>query len=120
MPGPSDRAAPMAAAPFVWRDDGRPDWRSMLTTFCDLALHGGPPHRGTEQALREPVAESGSDAAVVAEMRRGVWETTGLFAELASPAWLAVTCRSRTMAEWLAAAIVLENVTAHTDADRLL
>ena len=119
-PGRSDRAAPMTAAPFVWRDDGRPDWRSMWTTFCDLALHGGPPHRGTDAALREPAAGSGSDPAVVAEMRRGIWETTGLFAELQSPVWLAVTCRSRTMAEWLAAAIALENVTARVEADRVL
>jgi hypothetical protein len=113
-----DRAAPMAAAPFVWRADGRPDWGSMWTSFCDLALHGGPPHRGSEQALRG--ADAGSDLAIVAEIRRGIWETTGLFAEPHSPGWLAVTCESRAMAEWLAAAIVLENVEARVEADRLL
>src|SRR5262249_47001851 len=38
-----DPAAPMTAAPFLWRPDGRPDWRGMWTTFCELALYGGPP-----------------------------------------------------------------------------
>ena len=44
----------MTSAPFVWRRDGRPDWGAMWTTFCDLALHGGPPQRGALQALRGP------------------------------------------------------------------
>jgi sirohydrochlorin cobaltochelatase len=66
----------MAAAPFVWREDGRPDWRSMWTSFCDLALHGGPPHRGIEQTLLGPRtagADAASDPAMVAEIRRGIW-----------------------------------------------
>ena len=52
-PPASPDAAPMGAAPFVWRE-GRPDWGAMWTTFCELALYGGPPHRGPEQALRAP------------------------------------------------------------------
>jgi hypothetical protein len=118
-----NRAAPMASAPFVWRGDGRPDWGSMWTSFCDLALHGGPPHRGIEQALRDPWtvgANAASDPAMVAEMRRGIWETTGLFAEPPSPAWIAVSCESRAMAEWVGAAIALENVTARVEDDRVL
>lgn len=117
-------AAPaMSAAPFVWRPDGRPDWSAMWTTFCELALYGGPPHRGPESALRAPaeagaVAESGGE--MLEEMRRGIWETTGLHAEPAAPGWLAVTCESRTMAAWLCAAIILENVDARVEADRLL
>jgi len=117
------RAAAMAAAPFVWREDGRPDWGSMWTSFCDLALHGGPPHRGIEQALREPStagADAASDPGMVAEMRRGIWETTGLFAEPQSPVWIAVSCESRAMAEWIGAAIVLENVTARVEDERFL
>jgi hypothetical protein len=57
---------------------------------------------------------------MVAEMRRGIWETTGLFAEPQSPAWIAVSCESRAMAEWVGAAIVLENVTARVEDDRVL
>jgi len=116
-------AAPMAAAPFVWRPDGRPDWRAMWESFCDLALHGGPPHRGPDRALRAPSTPgnaAASDPAMVAEMRRGIWETTGLFAESPGPGWLAVTCQSPAMAAWLASAIVLENVDARAEEDRLL
>jgi len=116
-----DPAAPMAAAPFVWQADGRPDWGSMWTTFCELALYGGPPHRGPESALRAPSGpDAGSDAAMLAEMRRGIWETTGLYAEPAQPGWLAITCESPTMAAWLCAAIILENVDARVEDDRLL
>ena len=116
-------AAPMAAAPFVWRPDGRPDWRAMWESFCDLALHGGPPHRGPDRALRAPSTPgdaAASDPAMVAEMRRGIWETTGLFAESPEPGWLAVTCESPAMAAWLASAIALENVDARVEEDRLL
>jgi sirohydrochlorin cobaltochelatase len=57
---------------------------------------------------------------MLAEMRRGIWETTGLYAEATGPGWLAVTCDSPEMAAWMAAAIVLENVAARADEDRLL
>ena len=117
---PPDPAAPMAAAEFVWKDDGRPDWGSMWTSFCELALYGGPPHRGPESALRAPDAHTRSDDDMLAEMRRGIWETTGLYAEPAAPGWLAITCDSPTMAAWLCAAIILENVDARVDDDRLL
>jgi Ni2+-binding GTPase involved in maturation of urease and hydrogenase len=111
----------MAAAPFVWRPDGRPDWRAMWESFCELALHGGPPHRGPDRALHAPVGESaGGDPAMLAELRRGIWETTGLFSEVLAPGWLALTCTSPAMAGWLARAIELENVAARVDGDRLL
>ena len=116
-----DPAAPMSSAPFVWTADGRPDWSSMWTTFCELALYGGPPQRGPESALRAPTGPvTESDAEMLAEMRRGIWETTGLYAEAREPGWLAVTCDSPTMAAWLCAAIILENVDARMDDDRLL
>jgi hypothetical protein len=120
-PGPS-AAAPMSAAPFVWRPDGRPDWRAMWSSFCELALFGGPPHRGPDSALRvESTARSAADGPdAVAEIRRGIWETTGLFAEPAAPGWLAVTCDSPKMAAWLCATIILENVDARCDEERLL
>jgi hypothetical protein len=120
-PRPAPSAAPMGAAPFVWRADGRPDWGAMWTAFCDLALHGGPPHRGEDSALRAPEnTGAGLDPALMAELRRGIWETTGLYAEPGPPGWLAVTCTSRTMAAWLAAVIILENVDARSDEERLL
>ena len=125
---PADPGAPMSSAPFVWTADGRPDWGSMWTTFCELALYGGPPQRGPESALRGPQTApraaagtaSDSDVAMLAEMRRGIWETTGLYAESATPGWLSITCDSPTMAAWMCAAIILENVDARVEGDRLL
>ena len=114
-------AQAMSSAPFLWRDDGRPDWSGMWTTFCELALYGGPPQRGPESALRAPAGPiASSDGEMLAETRRGICETTGLYAESAEPGWLAVTCDSPKMAAWMCAAIILENVTARLDDDRLL
>jgi hypothetical protein len=121
---PAGRAAVlMSAAPFVWRDDGRPDWGGMWESFCELALYGGPPHRGPDNPLRASAStgpDAESDPDMVAEMQRGIWETARLYAEPGEPGWLAVTCDSRTMAAWLCAAIIIENVDARVEEDRLL
>ena len=61
-----------------------------------------------------------NDAGAVAEIRRGIWETTGLYSEPAAPGWLAVSCESPRMAAWLCATIILENVEARCDEERLL
>lgn len=110
----------MSSAPFVWRPDGRPDWGSMWTTFCELALFGGPPQRGPNGALRASTSGGGCDAAMLAEMRRGIWETTGLYAESSEPGRLVVSCDSAAMAQWMATAIALENVEARADEDRIV
>lgn len=118
---------PMTSAPFVFRPDGRPDWQAMWTSFCDLALYGGPPHRGPDN----PVGEVGGEVAAVpaeaaaegldsvAEIRRGIFETTRMFSEAAEPGWLAVSCASPRMAAWLCASIILENVDARCEGERL-
>jgi hypothetical protein len=123
-PAPSPAGSgPMSSAPFVWRRDGRPDWGAMWTTFCDLALYGGPPHRGPEQALRGP-GDGGRPAPsppeMLAEMQRGIRETTGLEAEPGEAGWVVIGCESRRMAAWLCAAIILENVEARVEGARLL
>jgi sirohydrochlorin cobaltochelatase len=120
-PSTADPAA-MASAPFVWRRDGRPDWGAMWTTFCDLALYGGPPQRGADSALRAPDRADGPIAppAVLGELQRGIRETTGLAAEAADPGWVAVVCESGRMAAWLWAALIVENVEARVDGERLL
>src|SRR5207253_1816753 len=41
-------------------------------------------------------------------------------AEAAGPGWLSVTCDSPTMAAWMCAVIILENVGARLEDDRLL
>jgi sirohydrochlorin cobaltochelatase len=120
---PAPPAGPMSSAPFILRDDGRPDWGAMWGSFCELALYGGPPHRGPDNPLRAPEAAGegpATDGTTLDELRRGIWETTGLYAEPAAPGWLAVTCDSPRMAAWLCATIILENVDARMDEDRLL
>ena len=120
---PAPPPAPMSSAPFVVRDDGRPDWGAMWESFCELALYGGPPHRGPDAPLRAPdgaEASPASSPAMLDELRRGIWETTGLYAEPAAPGWLSVTCDSPRMAAWLCATIILENVDARIEDDRLL
>jgi sirohydrochlorin cobaltochelatase len=113
-------AQSMSSAPFVWLPDGRPDWGSMWTSFCELALFGGPPQRGPGSALRASTSGDGCDAAMLTEMRRGIWETTGLYAESSEPGRLVVSCDSPAMAQWMATAIALENVEARADEDRIL
>ena len=114
-------AAPMAPAPFLWLPDGRPDWANMWQGFCELALFGGPPHRGEEQALRvtstaPPGTESTSG---IEEIQRGIFETTGLESEPGDDGWLAVGCSSPKMAAWLCATILLENVDARCEGSQL-
>jgi len=116
----ADASQPMSSAPFLLRRDGRPDWGSMWTTFCELALYGGPPQRGPESPLRAPTNPADSGREMLAEMQRGIWETTGLYAESIEPGWLAVTCESPTMAAWMCAAIILENVDARVEEERLV
>jgi hypothetical protein len=115
---------PMASARFLWRADGRPDWGAMWGGFCDLALLGGPPHRGLHNALQMPAPNPGvplaDDMTAVDEIQRGIWETTGLKSVVTSPGWLEVLCESRKMAAWLCAIIILENIEARCEDDRLL
>jgi len=56
----------------------------------------------------------------LAELERGIQETTGLATEPAEPGWIAITCTSTRMAAWLCAAIILENVDARVEGARLL
>ncbi len=118
----------MAAADMVVDADGRPDWSAMWESFCELAYFGGPPHRGPDSVVRPPSRLADIPAPVagefdpVAEIRRGIYMTTGLFSEPSDePGWLAITCRSRQQAAWMCACVILENVDARLDEeDRLL
>jgi sirohydrochlorin cobaltochelatase len=113
-------AAPMSAAPFVYRDDGQPDWGTMWKGFCELALYGGPPHRAPENALQLSSPPEGVvEDSMIDEIARGILETTGLNATPSPGGWLAVGCDSKRMAAWLSAVIILENVDAHSDGDVL-
>jgi sirohydrochlorin cobaltochelatase len=105
---------PMRSAGLKYGPDGKVAWNEIWGSFCDLAMAGGPPHKGM---LLEPGTRAAIDeeperyAEVTGEIRRGVELVTELPAEL-SPTlgWVRVTCLNETMARWLLCAIVMENV----------
>lgn len=116
----SDRRAPMAPAPMKYDDDGSVAWGEMWDSFCILALDGGPPHRAT--LLRgEPGANPQSTGyqTAAAEIMRGVPLVSGLPVSRAATGWLAVRCHSAGMAQWLADAIIEENVEARAKGETL-
>jgi sirohydrochlorin cobaltochelatase len=96
----------------------------MWSGFCELALFGGPPHRGEDSALMangHPALKAGASPEfdAIAEIGRGIYETTGLESGAIDDGWLAVRCESRKMAAWLCASIILENVDARCEGDVL-
>ena len=112
-------AAPMGAAGLKFDTEGSIAWNEIWTDFCDLALAGGPPHRGT---LLEPVdpavvaADSEGYDRVVHELERGIRMVTGLsIVHSAAPGWIGMACESEAMALWLLRAIVVENVTVRRE-----
>jgi len=106
----------MGTAPLKYGPNGKVAWDEIWTSFCDLALAGGPPHRGTllEPATAEEVrAEPILYQTVVEELGRGLWGTTRLrVLPRLAPGWVGVLCTSEAMAVWLVGAIVAENVVA--------
>ena len=113
------RPVPMGSAGLKFGPDGRVAWNDMWATFCDLAMAGGPPHKGALLGPgRQPAIDSEPDRyhEVVAEICRGVGLVTDLVAEPAdAPGWIRVTCDDAGMAGWLLRAIVMENVAARAD-----
>lgn len=113
----------MGSAALKFGSDGLVAWDDIWTTFCDLALAGGPPHRGTllEPATAEEVAADPEPyQRVVAEIGRGIWLTANLPVLLnVAPGWVGVRCRSEAMASWLLRAIVAENVAVRQKYDLL-
>jgi sirohydrochlorin cobaltochelatase len=106
----------MGSAGLIYGPDGRVAWSQIWTTFCDLALAGGPPHRGK---LLEPVseaevaAEPGRYLDVVRELDRAIGLTTGLpVIDGHAPGWVGVKCESAAEAAWLQFAVTAENVSA--------
>lgn len=109
----------MGTAGLRYGADGRIAWDQMWGSFCDLALAGGPPHKGT---LLEPAsageieADPAAYAAVVAEICRGIMMVTDLEAERSpNPGWVRLLCPTRGMAAWLLRAIVMENIAVRAD-----
>jgi sirohydrochlorin cobaltochelatase len=103
----------MGAADLCYNDDGSVAWDEMWTNFCDLALAGGPSHRGM---LLEPVTPDAVAAdpegyqQVITELTHGIQLVTGLaVVESRSPGWIGVDCAHEEMALWMLRAIVVED-----------
>jgi sirohydrochlorin cobaltochelatase len=106
----------MGSAALKYGSDGRVAWDEIWGSFCDLAMAGGPPHRGRllEPGSREEIKQNGDRyQEVLDEVCRGLAMVTGLSARPADLAgWVRVDCTSGAMAGWLARSIVMENVSA--------
>ena len=107
---------PMRSAGLKYAADGTVAWDEMWGSFCDLAIAGGPPHKGQ---LLGPGVEADINEEfdrydeVGEEICRGIRMVTGLRAYISpAPGWVSVTCLSDAMAAWLMRAIVMENVAA--------
>jgi sirohydrochlorin cobaltochelatase len=88
----------------------------MWGSFCDLAMAGGPPHKG---ALLGPGVAADIDAdfdrydEAAEEICRGIRLVTGLRTYVSpDPGWVRVSCPGDAMAGWLHRAITMENVAA--------
>lgn len=116
-------AAPMGAAGLEYDEEGNAAWDQIWTDFCDLALAGGPSHRGTllepgdpELCMQHPVAYE----EVRDELQRGLEMVTGLnIIRDCKPGWIGMECDSEEMAVWLVRAIVVENVTVRREGKNL-
>ena len=109
----------MGAAALQYDDQGDVAWDEMWTGYCELALAGGAPHRGT---LLEPSheAEIAVDPEryvwVLDELERGIALVTKLpVVRSPVPGWIGMACVDEEMALWLLRAIVVENVTVRRE-----
>jgi sirohydrochlorin cobaltochelatase len=114
----------MGSAALKFGADGRVAWDDIWTSYCDLALAGGPPHRGTllEPADADTVAaEPEQYQRVVEEIGRGLWLVIGLpILPRVSPGWVGLVCPDEGLAAWLLRAVTAENVAARQQGKVLL
>lgn len=112
-------AAPMKAVELAYDAQGDVAWDEMWEGFCELAIAGGAPHRGT---LLEPVHEAAILANpekqewVLTEIERGLRQVTDLdVARSLVPGWIGLVGNDEEMAIWMLRAIVVENVTVRRE-----
>lgn len=113
----------MGSAALRYGADGQVAWNAMWDTFCNLALAGGPPHKGTllEPASRRAIeANPGGYAEVISHICRGIEMVTGLDAAGSPhPGWVRVECSTDSMAAWLVRAIAMENIAVRAEGPML-
>ena len=93
--GDSPSAAPMAAADLRFDNEGDVAWNEMWTDFCDLALAGGPTHRGDLLEPVDPMTVQQNPkryASVLSELERGLRLVTELpVVKSQSLGWIGLT-----------------------------
>lgn len=106
----------MGSAGLKFGRDGKVAWDEIWGSFCDLAMAGGPPHKGS---LLEPGSEAEIEKEprryreVVEEICRGIRMVTEVAVEPSPvPGWVRLDCDGAHMAGWLVRAIAMENVSA--------
>ncbi|MDX1983810.1 MAG: hypothetical protein SFV51_26285 [Bryobacteraceae bacterium] len=111
----------MGSAGLKFDGAGKVAWDEIWGSFCDLAMAGGPPHKGK---LLEPAGKAEIDAqpdryrAVVEEICRGIRMVSDVAVDVSpNPGWVRVMCSTAVMAEWLVRAIVMENVSAYVEGE---
>jgi sirohydrochlorin cobaltochelatase len=113
----------MGTAALKYGRDGKVAWHDTWGSFCDLAMAGGPPHKGKlllPASQAEVEAEPERYQQVVDEICRGVEMVAFLPAERSPVAgWVRVECETAVAAGWLARAIVMENVSAACEGSAL-
>jgi len=106
----------MGSAGLKYDKAGKVAWDEIWTSFCDLAMAGGPPHRGKFLGPTNPsdISKDLEKSKVVAsEIQRGIALTTGMKAFFDDQLnWVFLECESENMAAWMHRAIVAENVFA--------
>jgi hypothetical protein len=106
----------MGSAGLKYTPEGRVAWGEIWTSFCDLALAGGPPHRGRllEPVWPETVADQPErHRAVVDELDRAIRLAADREPVVGyALGWVGVSCSTCEEASWLQAAVVAENVSA--------
>ncbi|CAN5562435.1 hypothetical protein BH10PLA2_BH10PLA2_04090 [soil metagenome] len=114
----------MGTAKLKYNADGTVAWDEIWTSFCHLALAGGPPHRGRLLAsVPETVAQQQMELTnqVSEEIERGLFLAADLRAARdLKPGWVGARCRNEAMAAWMTRAVVAENIFARQEGDVLL
>ena len=117
------KPTPMGSAGLKYANDGTVAWDEIWGSFCDLAMAGGPPHKGALLGPATPAEIAANPERyqeVVDEICRGITMVTDLPArESPTLGWIRATCFSGPMAGWLLRAIVTENVAVRAEGTSL-
>lgn len=112
--------APMAAAPIRYNLDGSVAWDQMWSAFCELAIEGGPPHRGT---LLSPDGKHQKSKekyhAVIQEITRAYQLLIPYAVVEGEHGWIGVRFPAGNLARWYMTIIKNENVECRRDKSTL-